>query len=195
MTRDEVKELLMTLDVTYKNFRLDPEKVSFTINSWLMFLEEYSKSDIFGALKTYIELSNSSFPPTPSELIGCVHKKSEVNQLNASEAWDMVRTAIGRSIYHAEDEYKKLPEIAQMVVGSPNMLYVWATSENFAEGTVMREFYNSYEAIQKRENELNRMPELRIEASKPIKIEEKKDVPQIGEPMPENVKEKMLELF
>lgn len=158
MTRDEVKELLMTLDVTYANFKLDPTKLPFTINSWLLFLEPYSMQDVQIALKTFVNTSNSAFAPTPSELIGLINTPNELAEIEASKAWDMVRKAIGRSTYNSLEEFNKLPENVQRAVGSADMLHYWATNDYFAEGTVMKEFLMNYNTILKRDRTENRLP-------------------------------------
>lgn len=166
MDRNEVKELLMTLDVTYTNFKLDPATLSFTINSWFMLLEEYDYNDVKVALKTFVNTSKSAFAPSPSELIGLINKPQELALESGAEAFSLVRKAIANSTYNYEAEYNKLPPLVQKAVGSADLLHYWATNEYFAEGTVMKSFLDNYRQIIKRENDTHMLPaeaKLRLE--------------------------------
>ena len=158
MEREEVKKLLMTLDVTYANFKLDPATLSFTVDSWLMFLGDYDSKDVLTALKTFINTSNSAFAPSPSELIGLINAPKELAEIDGAQAWDLVRKAISRSTYNSAEEFSKLPESVQRAVGSADMLHYWATNDYFAEGTVMKEFLMNYNMILKRDRTENRLP-------------------------------------
>ena len=148
----------MTLDVTYANFKLDPATLSFTVDSWLMFLGDYDSKDVLTALKTFINTSNSAFAPSPSELIGLINAPKELAEIDGAQAWDLVRKAISRSTYNSAEEFRKLPESVQRAVGSADMLHYWATNDYFAEGTVMKEFLMNYNMILKRDRTENRLP-------------------------------------
>lgn len=166
MEREDVKKLLMTLDVTYANFKLDPATLAFTVDSWLMFLGDYDSKDVLTALKTFINTSNSAFAPSPSELIGLINTPNELAEIDGAQAWDLVRKAISRSTYNSAEEFSKLPESVQRTVGSADMLHYWATNDYFAEGTVMKEFLMNYNMILKRDRTENRLPteaKLRLE--------------------------------
>ena len=166
MEREEVKKLLMTLDVTYANFKLDPATLSFTVDSWLMFLGDYDSKDVLTALKTFINTSNSAFAPSPSELIGLINKPQELATESGAEAYSLVRKAIANSTYNSEAEFNKLPPLVQKAVGSAEMLHYWATNEYFAEGTVMKSFLDNYKQVIKRENDTQMLPKearLRLE--------------------------------
>ncbi len=173
MTRDEVKQLLMTLDVTYSNFKLDPTKLSFTVNSWLMFLEPYSWQDIQVALKTFINTSNSPFAPAPSELIGLINTPNELAEIEGAKAWDMVRKAIGRSTYNSLEEFNKLPPEIQRAVGSAETLHCWATNEYYSDSTTMKEFLMNYNTVLKRDRTEQRLPaeaKMRLEQIRKDKV-------------------------
>ncbi len=173
MTRDEVKKLLMTLDVTFSNFKLNPATLSFTIDSWIIFLGDYDENEVLTALKTFINTSNSAFAPSPAELIGLINAPSELAEIDGAQAWDLVRKAISRSTYNSAEEFTKLPESVQRAVGSADMLHYWATNDYFAEGTVMKEFLMNYNTILKRDRTENRLPaeaRLRLEQIRKEKV-------------------------
>ena len=158
MEREEVKKLLMTLDVTYSNFKLDPATLSFTVDSWLMFLGAYDTNEIMVALKTFINTSNSPFAPAPSELIGLINTPNELAEIEGAKAWDMVRKAIGRSTYNSLEEFNKLPPEIQRAVGSAETLHCWATNEYYSDSTTMKEFLMNYNTVLKRNRTEKRLP-------------------------------------
>lgn len=178
MTRDDVKQLLMTLDVTFSNFKLDPTKLSFTINSWFIFLEPYSLEDVQIALKTFINTSNSAFAPSPSELIGLIHKPSELAVMDVSEAWALVRNAIGKGAYNSKTEFEKLPEQVQKAVGSAEQIHLWATDEDYNNEVVMALFQKNYKAICERNNTEQRLP---VEARLRLEQIRKDNMIKLGE--------------
>ena len=164
MTRDDVVKLLMMIQATFPNFRV--ENKTETVNSWLFFLEEYDSNEIVLALKSYVKSNNSGFAPSCSQLIAELDKPKEVAQMDISQAWSLVRTAIGKSTYNSLAEFEKLPPTIQKAVGSASVLYNWATDENYNEGVVMSLFEKNFKAIQKRELDYQKMPtemQLRVE--------------------------------
>ena len=52
MTRDETKEILMTIQATYPNFK--PEDKTITINTWFTLLKDYDRKQIGVALRDFI---------------------------------------------------------------------------------------------------------------------------------------------
>ena len=148
----------MTLDVTYANFKLDPATLSFTVDSWLMFLGDYDSKDVLTALKTFINTSNSAFAPSPSELVGLINTPNELDEIEGAKAWDMVRKAIGRSTYNSLEEFNKLPPEIQRAVGSAETLHCWATNEYYSDSTTMKEFLMNYNTVLKRDRTEQRLP-------------------------------------
>lgn len=156
MERQDVQELLMMITTTFPSFKV--QNKTATIDSWFFFLNEYDKNDILLALKSFVKTSGSEYAPNPSQLIEELEKVHELAQTDCSEAWAMVRKAIGRGTYHAQDEFNKLPETIKKAVGSADMLYCWATDPNYSEGVIMSQFKDNYKRILEREKEYRRLP-------------------------------------
>ena len=164
MTRDDVVKLLMMIQATFPNFKV--ENKTETVNSWLFFLEEYDSNEIVLALKSYVKSNNSGFAPSCSQLIAELDKPKEMAQMDIASAWSLVRTAIGKSTYNSQTEFDKLPPTVQKAVGSASVLYSWATDENYNEGVVMALFEKNFKTIQQRELQFDKMPtemQLRVE--------------------------------
>ena len=76
------------------------------------------------------------------------------------KAWAMVRKAIGRSNYYAEEEFEKLPEACKIAVGNPSNLREWAMMDSDQVGTVEQShFVRNYRTAVQRIKEDRRIPE------------------------------------
>ena len=93
-----------------------------------------------------------------SQIINGIYKSVEQDTLSDSEAWSMVRKAIGDGNYHAEERFNDLPEIVQKAVGSPSMIRSWAMADSNEVSTVIASnFQRAYKQIVQREQEKARI--------------------------------------
>lgn len=144
MTREDVKRLLMTIEAIYPNFKI--RDLQITLDAWYEIMCDQDSSAIFASLKQYSRTSRTGFAPDPGELIqGAYDLFSKNETLSIGEAWSLVRKAISRSSYYAEDEFNKLPPTVQKAVGSPWQLRAWATDSTFNEGVASSNFIKAYE--------------------------------------------------
>lgn len=152
MTREECQKLLTIINATYPNF--NPEDLTATINSWLVFMQDYRYEEMEMALRYYVITSKSPFAPSVSELIAIASRAMEYSESDAITAWTQVRKAIKRGIYYAEEDFYSLPELAQKVVGYPEQIRSWAQMEAKEIDTVVwSNFKKSYETLQNRKQE------------------------------------------
>lgn len=157
MTKEEVKKVLMVLEVTFSNFTVDnPERM---VDAWHLFLNDYPADEILLALKTYITTQGSAYAPSVSELIAMTRKPVELSVPDEVGLWAAVRKAISRGLYDSQEEFNKLPEIAQKIVRRPEQLYEWAQMESSDIDTVVRSnFRRSYESITRKSAEIAALP-------------------------------------
>lgn len=147
MTRDETKELLMTINAVYPNFKVKPEQMTFTINAWHTVLEEYPAEMVNAALQVYIKTDNGGFAPSVSQIIGAMQNVRHQEELTEGEAWLMVKKAMNGSAWYAQENFDKLPELVQKAVGSPTVLRQWAMTDSDEVNTViMSNFQRAYKA-------------------------------------------------
>ena len=147
MTRDETKELLMTINAVYPNFNVKPEQMTFTINAWHTLLEEYPADAVNAAFRIYVKTSDTGFAPSVQQLISAMRIVRHNEELTEGEAWMLVKKAIGDSGYHAQERFDELPEIVQKAVGSPSMLRHWGMTDSSEVNTViMSNFQRAYKA-------------------------------------------------
>ena len=75
-------------------------------------------------------------------------------------AWRLVRNAIRRGLYYFDEEYAKLPEDVQRVVGEPSQLRDWAMLESETiDSVIQSNFTKRYQIMQRRQTELDALPE------------------------------------
>lgn len=164
MTREETIKLLMVIQATFPNFKVEDK--STTVDAWLMMLEEFNVNDVYLAFKSYCKSSNSGFAPSVSQIINELEKPKELAVMDEAKAWDMVRKAIMRSTYHSQEEYDSLPPTIQKAIGSANMLYCWATDEHYSDGVISSQFLKNYRQVCQRQKDYERLPkelQLRVE--------------------------------
>lgn len=160
MTRDETKELLMTIQALYPNFSVKPEQMTATLNAWHLMLSEYPIEGINAALQIYVKTNNTGFAPSVSQIIGCMHKPSEIEQLSEGEAWAMVKKAIQDGNYHSEERFNELPPLVQRAIGGAEMIRQWAQTDSDTVNTViMSNFQRTYRAVLSKQDFNNKVPE------------------------------------
>ena len=136
-----------------------PSDLSETVDIWNMMLDEYTYSQIAGALKSYILADSTGFAPSIGQLIAKVKTIEESAQLNESEAWGLVSKAIRNGYYGAVEEFSKLPPLVQKAVGSPDNLRNWSqTNLESVETVIQSNFLRSYRAEAQRAAEISKMP-------------------------------------
>lgn len=163
MTRNEVKEIVMIIFVSYPNWKpkdANDNDLEYTVNTWYSMLEEYDYKKISLALKAYITTEKSGFAPSIGQLINKLHTISDPEELNEMEAWALVSNALRNGYYGAEDEFNKLPALVQKAVGTPSQLRHWSQTDiESIENVVQSNFMRTYRTVVQREKEFARLPE------------------------------------
>lgn len=157
MTIEETKKLLITINAIYPNWKV--ENPEATTMAWHWALEEYPADVVNAALQIFLKTDKAGFVPSVSQLIGCMHKPTENDQLSEGEAWALVKKAIQNGNYHAEEGFDALPPLVQRAVGGAGMIRQWAQTDSDEVNTVvMSNFQRSYKAILSKQDFNNRVP-------------------------------------
>lgn len=157
MTREEFKVLVKTMKAVYTHPSFIPDQDAF--NVWYEMLKDLEYGIVSYAVKKYMQSEEKE--PT---VAGIRKHASQLLEngggLNEMAAWQMVVKAMRNSIYHAEEEFAKLPPIVQKAVVSPGQLSEWAMSEDI-DGTWMNvtqsNFMRTYRAEVMREKEMRKL--------------------------------------
>ena len=160
MTREEIVNLLMTIQAAYPNYK--PQDKTIAVNMWHEMLKDYDAKVVMASLKAFIQTDSSGFAPS----VGQILRKIQIASVSASEtiqtpleAWALVSKALRNGYYGAEEEFANLPPLVQKAVGSPMNLRNWSQTDlKSIETVVMSQFLSSYKVEQKRAEELEQIP-------------------------------------
>ena len=155
MTSEEFGQLALLLKASYsgQNFLSDKE----TIRVWFELLKDMDFNTCKNAVMRHI--STSKFPPTIADIRCVASENKHINDNEAEEAWVLVYKAIGNSIYNSVEEYNKLPKLVQKTVGGSENLRELAIADEESVLCEKGRFIKQYNAMKKREIELDSMPD------------------------------------
>ena len=144
MTQDEFKKIVAALRSVYPYEGFISTKEAF--NVWYSLLSDLSYSEVSLAVQKFMQTSTKV--PTIADIRNLCVPEVEVYE---NDAWAMVRKAIGRANYYADDDFEKFPPPVQRAVGSPSQLRIWGADENFNEGVESSNFKRVYRQLAERE--------------------------------------------
>lgn len=157
MTREEVKKIVMTIDVLYPNW--NPKDLTFLVNAWTTMLVDYAYEDIERALRAFVATDQNGFAPTVGQLINCAHIADRKDEIPEMEAWSMVSKAISNGIYNSAEEFNKLPELIREAVGNSQNIRQWAMMDiETVQSVVHSNFLRAYKAVIEHKSEYKKLP-------------------------------------
>lgn len=104
MTREQIQELLATMQVAFPNF--NPKDKKATTNLWFMMLSEYTYEQVSSALKEYILNEKTGFAPSIGQLANLVKVQKERKYFEELE--QMLLADTYRKIESEQGEIKAL---------------------------------------------------------------------------------------
>jgi len=162
MTDQETWKLIYVIKASYPSFYKDFKPVDYEnlFTAWNMVMDDYSYEQASAGLKVFLTSDTKGFPPSPGQVVDCIVKitKPDTEQLPEAAAWDIVRRAIERGIYHAEEDFNNFPEIIKKCVGSPANIREMATNADFNEGVESSNFYRKYRNCLERDKQDAKIP-------------------------------------
>ncbi len=131
MTIQETGRIMSILAAGYPNFyaRADQTSEDQAVALWACEFREEPVELVAAAVKAYIATDEKGFPPHIGAIKNAIHGLCG-KELDATEAWSLVRTAVSNSAYEAREEFDKLPEDVRRMVGSPNQLRDWSQMDS-----------------------------------------------------------------
>lgn len=160
MTKEETLKILTVLKSAYPTFYRDSnsEELSGVINLWYQHLSDLDYERVEKAVSYYI--STEKFAPSIAGIRETIYKMFADNRLSTSEAWKLVCKAVRNSTYNSIEEFEKLPQKVQKVIGSSARLRALALEdETYLNGVTYRQFKSDYESETEREKENASLPE------------------------------------
>lgn len=157
----ETAKLMAVLETAYPMFyaKKTQQEREDAIRLWAEMFADEPGEVVAMAVKALIKSRVSTFPPGIGEITEKIQQITQPEQMTEMEAWNHVVRAVGNSNYNSADEFKKLPEVIQRLVGAPSQLREWAAmdSETF-NSVVASNFQRSYKARAKKEQEYLTLP-------------------------------------
>lgn len=147
MDREETLEIMAVLQAAYPAYYRGQgeEDAKAAVNLWHKMFADDPYPVVSAAVEAHIASDTKGYPPHIGAIRDKITKLTQPEELSEMEAWAMVRKALSNSGYHAQQEFDKLPEVLQRVVGSPSMLHQWALMDNSdVETVVQSNFMRSY---------------------------------------------------
>lgn len=158
MTREEFAVLVKAMKAVYSSENFIADKDAF--NVWYGLLQDLPYEQANLAVQKY--MTSERFPPTIADIRT---KATEIiapveESMSELQAWALVQKAIRNSVYHAEEEFAKLPEACQRAVGTAANLKEWALMDSDQVATIEQShFVRNYRASVQRMKEEARLPE------------------------------------
>lgn len=162
MTKREIAELMTIMQANYPDsFRGQSDSVvGAKIALWHEFFKDYPKELVQAAAKAFIANDTKGFMPNIGQINDCIQKISHRDDMTDVEAWECVAKALRNSAYGSQEEFAKLPERIQRLVGSHNQLREWAMMDTeTVQSVVASNFQRSFRARRKSDEEFARLPE------------------------------------
>lgn len=164
MTQKEVAAILAVLAAIYpdtnKTQSADVKKRVAGI--WWKSLMDIPFELANQVVEAHIISSSEKFMPQPSEIRKkCLEamRGEENRPMDGTEAWALVRKALGNSYYGASEEFSKLPRMIQKIIGSPSVLKDWGLMPPESLSVEQSHFLRAYRTMVEREINDRAIPE------------------------------------
>lgn len=154
MTKEEFQTIAKSIRCVYGDETIR-DKFAFEI--WYSLLKDLDYRTVTMAVQSH--MSANHFKPTPADIRAMVVKAERANAPDALEAWAMVKKALRNSLYHADEEFMKLPADVQEAVGSPSNLKDWAGMDTETVNSVEQShFVKAYNNVVQRSTANSALP-------------------------------------
>lgn len=160
MNRAETTRILAILETAYPAFYRgqNAEQRKNAIDLWTQLFDTDSYQVVLASVHSMISTRTSGYPPTVGEIKDVMHTLTTPKEMTPMEAWGYVYRAIRRGVYYAEEDWEKMPPQVKNAV-TPVQIRAWAMDEDFNEGVASSNFMRSYQTMQKRQTEWEKVPQ------------------------------------
>lgn len=161
MTERESAQIIGIMQTVYPDSfkNLSADALRSTVKIWAKVFEDDPASAVQAAVMAHISASVDRFMPPPGAIKQRLIGMTTNADMTPQEAWQLVNAATQRGIYHAKDEFDKLPPVVQRIVGSPNQLKEWAMMDaETVQSVIASNFQRSYTVRAEKEREYMALP-------------------------------------
>lgn len=161
MTKREIAEMLTVVQANYPDTAKGQSDAAFKakVTLWYEFFQEHPKDLVHAAVMAFIANDTKGFMPNIGQINDYIQKLRGQDNMTEGEAWSYVAKALRNSAYNSAEEFTKLPERIQRLVGSHNQLREWALMDSeTVQSVVSSNFQRTFRARQKNDTEYERLP-------------------------------------
>lgn len=161
MNKQETGRILEILKGAYPHFYKDLPKseASNILSLWQSMFADDDMQTVAMAVKAHIASDSKGFPPVIGQIKSRITQITQPKEMSGMEAWQKVKKALSNSAYNASEEFCRLPDIIQRIVGSPQMLHEWGQMDvDTVQSVVQSNFMRSFKAIQQSDKEYKTLP-------------------------------------
>lgn len=161
MNRTETIKIMAVLRAAYPQYyaKQSSEDLEGIVGLWAEMFEDEPYQIVAMAVKALIKTRVSTFPPGIGEINEKIMQITKPEEMTEMEAWALVSNALRNSAYNSAEEFQKLPQIAQRIVGSPAQLREWSQMDSDTVNSVVASnFQRSYKVRAKNDREFEALP-------------------------------------
>lgn len=127
---------------------------------WADAFQDEGVDMVLAAVRAMISIKENDHAPTPGEVKSFLRRIKEPEEMTEMEAWGLVSGAAKNALYASREEFDRLPPALQRMVGTPEQLRAYAMMDaQTLESVVGSNFMRSFKVRQRRERELDMLPE------------------------------------
>ena len=155
MTKEQFSLIVKGMKAVYSEPSFIPDKEAFEV--WYALLSDLDYE--LANKATQKLMMQSAKTPRPADIRDMAMSFNYKDEMSEMEVWGLVAKAIRNGTYNSEEEFKKLPELAQKAIGSSQQLCNWAMDEEYNEGVIQSNFLRSYRVCQQRAKDDAKLPQ------------------------------------
>lgn len=160
MNKEETIKILSFLKASYPRWaeNLQANDAKIMVEIWMDAFKEHDVGIVMAAAKAHRD--TEKWPPAIAEINDKINLiKGKTNAMTGQEAWALVRKALKNGLYHAKEEYDKLPAEIQSSIGDHYALKAWAEmSLDELETVIQSQFIKSYKVKSEQKQEYDKLP-------------------------------------
>jgi len=161
MTKREIAELITVMQTNYPDTAKGQSEDAFRakVALWYDFFKDCQKELVYAAAKAFMANDTKGFMPNIGQINDYIQKIRCQDSMTEGEAWGYVAKALRNSAYNSAEEFAKLPERIQRLVGSHTQLKEWALMDSeIVQSVISSNFQRAFRARQKSDAEYERLP-------------------------------------
>lgn len=133
MTKEQVIKVMEYFQAAFSGF-YEGKDTKEVLTVWYDVLAKEDPGIVSVAAKNYVRTKR--FPPTVADLLEQIEMIKRPD--NDADLWAKIYTAASNGLYHADEEFNKLPPECQAFVGSPAALTDLAQTDAGTMNTVVK---------------------------------------------------------